>query len=187
MHLLIFALSALVLAALTGFLSWKDAPKQPLPPDPGPLSPADPGTLSALAETVEALLAVMDHPQLGGPGFLAVQLPRYGGGRPCLTVTAQFPNIREALYRRTAQNDLDPAALTAAGVPQVLFEHQPAFSAGTGGMVLLTACACPFPDEPQDLQQRTRLLHFLAQDLQERFPQLTVRPLGGELLLSRER
>ena len=37
MHLLIFALSALVLAALTGFLSWKDAPKQPLPPDPGPL------------------------------------------------------------------------------------------------------------------------------------------------------
>ena len=174
MHLLIFALSALVLAALTGFLSWKDAPKQPLPPDPGPLSPADPGTLSALAETVEALLAVMDH-------------PRYGGGRPCLTVTAQFPNIREALYRRTAQNDLDPAALTAAGVPQVLFEHQPAFSAGTGGMVLLTACACPFPDEPQDLQQRTRLLHFLAQDLQERFPQLTVRPLGGELLLSRER
>ena len=62
MHLLIFALSALVLAALTGFLSWKDAPKQPLPPDPGPLSPADPGTLSALAETVEALLAVMDKP-----------------------------------------------------------------------------------------------------------------------------
>ena len=36
MHLLIFALSALVLAALTGFLSWKDALKQPLPPDPAP-------------------------------------------------------------------------------------------------------------------------------------------------------
>lgn len=187
MHLLIFALSALVLAALTGFLSWKDAPKPPPPPAAGPLPAADPDTLDALAETVEALLAVMDHPQLGGPGFLAVQLPRCGEEHPCLTVTAQFPNIREALYRRAAQNDLDPAALASEGVPQVLFEHRPAFSAGSGGMVLLTACACPFPDGPQDLQQRTRLLHFLARDLQERFPQLTVRPLGGELLLSRER
>lgn len=187
MHLLIFALSALLLAALIGFFSWKDAPQPPPPPASGPLPAVDPGALDALAETVEALLAVMDHPRLGGPGFLAVQLPRRGEEPPCLTVTAQFPNIREALYRRVAQNDLDPAALAAEGVPQVLFDHRPAFSADSGGMVLLTACACPFPDEEQDLQQRTQLLRFLAQDLQERFPQLTVRPLGGELLLSRER
>ena len=187
MHLLIFALSALLLTALIGVFSWRDAPKPPPPPASEPLPPVDPAALDALAETVEALLAVMDHPQLGGPGFLAVQLPRQGEEHPCLTVTAQFPNIREALYRRAAQNDLDPAALAAAGVPQALFAHRPAFSAGSGGMVLLTACACPFPDEPQDLQRRAWLLRFLAQDLRERFPQLTVRPLGGEILLTRER
>lgn len=185
MHLLIFSLSALLLAALIGLSSWRDAPKPPPPAAPRP--PADEGDLDALAETVDALLTVMDHPQLGGPGFLSVQLPRCGGEHPCLTVTAQFPNIREALYRRAAQNDLDPAALAAAGVPQVLFAHQPAFDCGSGGMVLLSADACPFSEQPQDLQQRARLLRFLAQDLQRRFPQLTVRPLGGEILLTRER
>ena len=185
MHLLILALSALLLAALTALSGWRDPPKPPPPAAPRP--PADAGDLDALAETVDALLAVMDHPQLGGPGFLSVQLPRDGGEHPCLTVTAQFPNIREALYRRAAQNDLDPAALAAAGVPRALFAHQPAFDCGSGGMILLSAAACPFPEQPQDLQQRARLLRFLAQDLRRRFPQLTVRPLGGEILLTRER
>ena len=36
MHLLIFALSALLLAALIGVFSWRDAPKPPPPPPPSP-------------------------------------------------------------------------------------------------------------------------------------------------------
>lgn len=144
------------------------------------------GDLERLAGAVEALRAVMDHPQLGGPGFLSVQFPALAGGRA--DVSAQFPNISEALYRRVVRRELDRAALLADGVPEALFAYNPEFSTESGGVVLLTAEVCGLESELAEAlasrRDRTGALAALSEALERRCPGLSVRPLGAELLLT---
>lgn len=142
------------------------------------------GDVERLAGAVEALLALMDHPQLGGPGFLSIQFPPLSGS--CPAVSAQFPNIREALYRRIVRQELDQADLLAAGVPAALFTYHLEFATESGGMVLVTAGV---PDlEPALLEalagRRDGALSALAEALERRCPGLSVRPLGPDLLLT---
>ena len=144
------------------------------------------GDLERLAGAVEALRAVMDHPQLGGPGFLSVQFPALAGGRA--DVSAQFPNISEALYRRVVRRELDRAALLADGVPEALFAYNPEFSTESGGVVLLTAEVCGLEAELAEAlasrRDRAGALAALSEALERRCPGLSVRPLGAELLLT---
>lgn len=144
------------------------------------------GDLERLAGAVEALRAVMDHPQLGGPGFLSVQFPALAGGRA--DVLAQFPNISEALYRRVVRRELDRAALLADGVPEALFAYNPEFSTESGGVVLLTAEVCGLEAELAEAlasrRDRAGALAALSEALERRCPGLSVRPLGAELLLT---
>lgn len=141
-----------------------------------------------LGEVVNALRAVMDHPQLGGPGSLTIQFPQqlYAGCFP--TVTAQFPNINEALYRRAVRQELGQEELMAAGVPERLFQHNPTFSAESGGVVLVCAevygLAPALEKQMADRQGRSQALAALAEALRQRYPEMSVRGFGADLLLS---
>ena len=152
------------------------------PPEPQAV-PIDWTAFAALlAVPLDALRELMDHPQLGGPGFLTVQFPLSGTGT--VEVSAQYPNIQETLYRliRTA----GPDELIAAGVPAVLFEYRAAFTPESGGMVLITADAFSLPAgiRLEDRQERQTVLQQLARILGERYPDMTVRAIGGDLLLT---
>lgn len=140
--------------------------------------------VDALGEVIDALLTVMDHPVLGGPGYLTVRFPQqpFAGAFP--TVTAQFPNLEEALYRR----ELAREELTAAGIPEVLFSHAPVFATEGGGVVALSAEVYGVGAEIErrlpHLKERDEALRALAAALQERYPALQVRLLAGDILLS---
>lgn len=144
----------------------------------------DSGTPEMLGKAVEELLAVMDHPELGGPGFLSIQFPP--GSLP--TVSAQFPNINEALYRRVVRQELDRGELAAAGVPEALLERSPVFAAESGGMVLLSVEIRDVEPGLLELlssrRDRADALAALAAALGRRFPGLSVRCLGADLLLT---
>ena len=132
---------------------------------------------------IELLRAVMDHGELGGPGYITVRFPPLDGGAP--TVTAQYPNINETLYRRTVRRELGlQTVLGAAGVPGALFAHSPAFAAESGGVVVLTAEVRGLtPDLAAGMADRRRgpLLAALAEALEG--GDLSVRALGQELLV----
>lgn len=163
----------------------KNLPPAPEEPDRRQLE----GAAAALEEVLDALLAVMGHPQLGGPGFLEVQLPSPGEGG--LVAEAQFPNIQEELYRRVARGQTDREELIRAGVPEALFRWQPAFAAESGGMVLLSVRLPGLAPELESLlesrQGRGRVLGALAEELGRRYPALSVRSLGRGLLLTPDR
>ena len=151
------------------------------PPRRRPI-PAEPADAERLGEVIELLRAVMDHGELGGPGYITVRFPPLDGGAP--TVTAQYPNINETLYRRTVRRELDRAELEAAGVPGALFAHSPAFAAESGGVVVLTAEVRGLtPDLAAGMADRRRgpLLAALAEALEG--GDLSVRALGQELLV----
>ncbi len=172
--------AALVLAALLRSPQRGTAAPPPAAPRPPEIEPAD---AERLGEVIELLLAVMDHGELGGPGYITVRFPPLAGGAP--TVTAQYPNINEALYRRTVRRELDRAELEAAGVPGALFAHNPAFAAESGGVVVLTAEVRGLtPDLAAGMADRRRrgpLLAALAEALEG--GDLSVRALGQELLV----
>ena len=130
--LLIAVLAALVLAARFAGRTGNEPPSRPERGDPEELA-------AALAEAAGPLLAVMEHPRLGGPGFLTIRLPQQsldGGGA---AVTAQFPNISDALYRRIVRGELDREELVREGVPGAFFACGASFETESGGMVILTA------------------------------------------------
>ena len=154
-----------------GFRQWLDAP----------------GVSFALERAVEALVELMAHPQLGGPGFLTLRLPQ-PGEEGLVTVTAQYPNIREALYRRVVRGELDQGELLAAGLPEGLLALEPRFETDSGGTVVVSLRTAPMdPASVERISGRTDrqdALRLLADRLGRRFPSLEVRPFGAELLLT---
>lgn len=187
MHILIL-ITLIALIALPAAVRSRRAPARA--PVSSPRHPeAAPADLEAAAELLSQiaalLLQVMDHPALGGPGFLTIQIrPEECGA----AVAAQFPNIGEALYRRIVRQELEPAALLEAGIPEDLLSLSPVFETESGGMVLLSVRtpALPLGPLPAGARDRSRLLGTLAQALERRQPGLAVRCLGWEILLSPE-
>lgn len=160
MHLLIGALLIALLAALVRALRCAKGdgnapPSVPEKPEPEEIA-------EALAAVAGPLLAVMEHPRLGGPGFLTVRFPQQrldGGGA---SVTVQFPNISDVLYRRIVRGELDRETLIREGVPEALFACGVSFEAESGGMVLLSARAEGIEMLPSGLRERSELLGELS-------------------------
>ena len=183
---LILLAAALVLTALSRPGTGEAVPPPTEVPRPPEIPPAD---AERLEEVIALLGEVMDHRALGGPGYLTVQFPQqlFAGSFP--TVTAQYPNIGEDLYRRVVRRELDRTALEAAGVPGALFDHNPEFAAEGGGVVVLTAEVYGLTPALEkgmaDRRTRGALLAALARALSTR--QLSVRVLGQELLVERPR
>lgn len=136
-----------------------------------------------LAAAADALRAVMEHPALGGPGFITVRLsgPEEEG---LLTATAQYPNIREALYRRAVRRELEPEALLAEGMPEALLALSPRFETDSGGVVLISVQVSHGKRPEAGFRERRAVLEALAGGLRQKDPGLSVRCVGGELLLS---
>lgn len=143
---------------------------------------AEAGTAEHISRAVDALRAVMEHPELGGPGVLTVQFPPCGQPE----VLAQYPNIRGTLYRRIVRGELEE--LRRLGVPEALLAGQTEFSTESGGMVLLlvrTGGLTPALERQlADRRGRAGVLRALAGTLGERYPDLAVRIVGGDLLLT---
>lgn len=149
-------------------------------PEAAPVHPEE------LARAVRALEAVMAHPELGGPGFLTVRFARNAGGRALTVVTAQYPNIRETLYRLALRQPPDPAALAEAGVPEALLALSPVFETDSGGVVLISVSGEGWAAVGPTAGRRERLeaLETLSEQLERRLPELEVRTFGTELLLT---
>lgn len=186
MHLFFLAAGVLLLTAflLTYAARRRDQPPaEPKEAEPGLSDQEAAAAAQALGAAVEPLRELMAHPELGGPGFLTVQFPAGG----CSTVSAQYPNINEALYRRAVRQELDREELLAAGVPEALLRLEPAFTAEGGGVVM-AAVEVPFLGQAADLAAsrcaRDRTLSALAAALERRYPELSVRRLGADLLLT---
>lgn len=143
---------------------------------------AEAGTAEHISRAVDALRTVMEHPELGGPGVVTVQLPAWG--KP--EVLAQYPNIRGTLYRRIVRGELE--GLGRLGVPEALLTGRTEFSTESGGMVLLlveTEGLTPALEGLlADRRGRAGVLRALARDLGERHPNLTVRVVGSDILLT---
>ncbi|MBD5161508.1 MAG: hypothetical protein HDT14_05725 [Oscillibacter sp.] len=191
-----FILGAVLLAAAAGlWYAQAFGGRVPPPRRPGageadavhrPQPEAAPAGLEELAGAVRELEAVMAHPELGGPGFLTVRFTRNAGGQAVTVVTAQYPNIREAMYRLALRQPPDPAALAEAGVPETLLALSPVFETDSGGVVLISVSgegwAAVLPTAGR--RERLETLETLSELLGRRFPGLEVRPFGTELLLT---
>lgn len=188
MHLFFLAAGVLLLGAF--LVTWavkgrdRQAPPPPAEARQGLSCQEADRAAAALGEALEPLRTLMAHPDLGGPGFFTVQFPT--GERPA--VSAQYPNINEALYRRAVRQDLDREELLAAGVPEELLALDPEFTAEGGGVVL-AAVAVPRLDPAVTALAagrgtRDRALSGLAEALERRYPDLSVRRLGADLLLT---
>ena len=144
-------------------------------------------TAEVLGEVIDELRMVMGHPQLGGPGYLTVQFPQRRLDGACPTVSCQYPNINEALYRRIVRRELEPGELMEAGVPGRLFSRQVTFATESGGVVVVTAQVRGVePDIEELMTGRTRgeALYALAGELGRRYPGCTAQALAGEILLT---
>ncbi len=144
-----------------------------------------PEGLEKLERTLEALGKLMTHPELGGPGFLTVRLPQKGEeGR--VTAAAQYPNIRESMYRRVRRRELE--ALEEAGAPWELLALSPDFETDSGGMVIVAVeAAAMTPEAAEEVsgrKERQAALELLAAQLGRRFPRWEVRIFGTELTLT---
>ena len=193
MDFFILAAAALILAAVLWYSQALGGTEDPPPPPPElsmdqrlrQLLTEDPRLIDALTEAIRALEAVMAHPELGGPGFLLVQFPSAAADGRAL-VTAQYPNIREGLYRRIVRQELDD--LAGAGMPGELLALDPAFETESGGVVLVSVQAGGVPQELadsfRDRRERNAALDILAELLEERVPAFSVRIFGTDLLLS---
>lgn len=146
-----------------------------------------PGVQEALAQAVEALLELMAHRSLGGPGFLTLRLPQ-PGEEGSVTVSAQYPNIREAMYGLIIRRELDRETLLRAGLPERLAALSPVFETESGGVVVVSIPAGSMEQEVvsrvSGRGERQAALRLLAERLERRFPGLEVRPFGSELLLT---
>ena len=186
MHLLFLAAGALLLAVLllTYLTAARRRPEPRAIRDPG-LSPQEADQAAALlGEALDPLGELMAHPDLGGPGCLTVQFP--AGARPA--ASAQYPNINEGLYRRAVRRELDRQELLAAGVPAELLRLDPEFTAEGGGVVQAAVrVPRPLPAVEAGVASRTardRTLALLAAALERRYPDMSVRRLGMDLLLT---
>ena len=193
--MLFFVLAAIVLTmAAVLWYTQAQSPSEEVPP---PLEKAadrtlrqlleqDPHIADPLAEAVLALETAMAHPQLGGPGFLLIQFPTPDSGEA--VVTAQYPNIRESLYRRIVRQELERDSLSAAGMPESLLSLEPSFEAESGGVVILSVRVKEIPavlaENLCSCGERTLALESLAEALEAELPQFSVRPFGPDLLLS---
>ena len=146
-----------------------------------------PSVQEGLEQAIETLLELMAHPKLGGPGFLTLRLPQPGEDGQ-VTVSAQYPNIREAMYNLITRRELTPEALLKAGVPERLPLLSPEFETESGGVVTVSI---PAENMERELVgcisgrgERQAALRLLANHLGRRFPNLEVRPFGVELLLT---
>ncbi len=144
--------------------------------------------IEALGKAADALAELMKHPELGGPGFITVRFSLTEASGGAAVVTAQYPNIREVLYRRILRQELEPEALGAEGVPEALLALSPGFETESGGMVLVSVQAAgldpALAERMAGCRERQETLEELAEGLGRRCPELSVRRLGGELLLS---
>lgn len=188
MHLFFLAGAFLLLAALLWCTqaAAKPSPKAAVSPEEAPCLARR--EMDKLCGVLDALRAVMEHPKLGGPGFLTVKwTPQTGTA----VVSAQFPNIREDLYRRVIRRELDREELLAEGVPAVLLDLGPDFEAESGGVVLLSVELRGFggtlAGASSSLRARQEFLSVLTARLGERFPDCNVRCIGGEVLVSPDR
>lgn len=188
-----FIMAALVLTA-AGFLWYnQSAGKGERPEQPSETEEdfrqwlEDPAVLEALVRAVEALTRLMSHPRLGGPGFLTLRLPQPGEDGT-VTVTAQYPNIREELYRLTACRELGWETLLSAGVPEALLDLSPDFETDSGGVVVVSVRAVVMSPalvgRVSGRSDRQAALSLLTDRLGQRFPALEVRSFGTELLLT---
>lgn len=143
------------------------------------------GGREALRSAVTALCQLMAHPELGGPGFLTVRLPQPGEDGT-VAVTAQYPNIRERLYRRIVRQELDRESLRAEGMPETLLALHPAFETDSGGVVVVsvrTGCmGAELVSRISGRAERQAALRLLAGCLGS--PALEARFFGAELLLT---
>ena len=146
-----------------------------------------PDVQEALEQAVEVLLELMAHPRLGGPGFLTLRLPQPGEDG-LVTVSAQYPNIRETMYNLVIRQELDPETLLKAGAPERLPLLSPEFETESGGVVLVSLKTGGVPPELtaclNSRKERGSALGIVAEHLGERFPEFSVRVFGTELLLS---
>lgn len=190
-----FIVTALVLAVVSILWYIRAAPKRERPGQPSGAGEEedfrqwleDPAVLEPLAKAVEALTRLMSHPKLGGPGFLTLRLPQPEEGG-AVTVTAQYPNIREDLYRLTARQKLDRETLLAAGVPEALLDLSPDFETDSGGVVVVSVRAAVMSPalvgRVSGRSDRQEALGLLTDCLGQRFPALEIRSFGTELLLT---
>ena len=139
--------------------------------------------IEALGAAAEALAELMEHPALGGPGFITVRFPPPLAADGTAEAAAQFPNIREALYRRVLRQELETEELRAEGAPEALLALEPCFETESGGMVLVTVRVA-VAERMSGHRGRQEALAALAEGLRERCPGLSVRCVGGELLLA---
>ena len=188
---MLFFLLAAVLLLSAGLLWYNEAAGKPAPGGKSGeenvrTAEISPETTEALAAAVEALREVMAHPLSGGPGFITLRFPPL---EDAAYVTAQYPNIREALYRRIVRRELSGEVLALEGVPERLLEMSPDFETESGGVVALTVKVRGVGGDVavamSNLRERKAVLETLAADLSTRFPDLSVRPAGSELLLTR--
>lgn len=184
MQYFILAAAALLLAVIFWYRQavGKDVPARAGGGEAAPAVQVSDRTLEALFGAIEALEAVMAHPELGGPGFLTLRFLPQGG---VVAASAQYPNIREVLYRRAVRRELSREDLLGEGVPAALLELSPEFETESGGVVLVTVeVAAPELPGQWGLRERQAVLRTLSARIGERFPGLSVRSAGGELLLS---
>ena len=146
-----------------------------------------PDVQEVIDQAVEALLELMAHPKLGGPGFLTLRLPQ-PGENGLVTVSAQYPNIRETMYNLVVRQELDPETLLRAEVPERLPALSPEFETESGGVVVVSIPAGNMERELVSCisghGERQAALRLLADLLGKHFPNLEVRPFGAELLLT---
>ena len=144
--------------------------------------------IEALGAAAEALAELMEHPALGGPGFITVRFPPPLAADGTAEAAAQYPNIREALYRRVLRQELETEELRAEGAPEALLALDPCFETESGGMVLVTVRVAgldpALAERMSGHRGRQEALGALAEGLRERCPGLSVRCVGGELLLA---
>ena len=142
--------------------------------------------IEALGAAAEALAELMEHPALGGPGFITVRFPPPLAADGTAEAAAQYPNIREALYWRVLRREVE--ALRAEGAPEALLALDPCFETESGGMVLVTVRVAgldpALAERMSGHRGRQEALGALAEGLRERCPGLSVRCVGGELLLA---
>ena len=183
MQILILCVLLTVMVAGAWLSGRGPAPEEPAARSMGELL-AEAETAEHISRAVDALRAVLEHPELGGPGVLTVQFPAWGQPE----VLAQYPNIRETLYRRIVRGELEREELRRLGVPEALLTGRTEFSIESGGMVLLlveTGGLTPALEQLlADHRGRAGVLRALAKDLGERYPDLTVRVVGSDLLLT---
>jgi len=193
MYIFFLAAFALILAAVLWHHQVPGTVEKTPPPEENAelrlhqLIREDPRMADALAETIQALETVMAHPELGGPGFLLIQFPSAPDNRYAV-VTAQYPNIREGLYRRIVRQELEHNDLAAAGMPEDLLLRDPSFETESGGVVMLSVQVSGIPPEFMESlhshRERSTTLGVLAEALEEKLPRFSIRIFGSDLLLS---